>query len=706
MTREFRHLLAPGRIGTLEVRNRTIMTAMGSMLAEPGGHCGDRIRAYYTERAKGGVGLIVMGSVAVGYPIGAAIPLPVAISSDDHIPGIRAMAASAHEHGAKLALQLHFGGLVAMEDMLAGRPVWTPSVPVYKQGDWLDGFLEQELAEAPFTKIGKVDYKELTAADIRELVGMFAAGARRAREAGCDGVEIHGGHGYIISAFLSPLTNHRSDDYGGSIENRSRLLVEIIQGCKAAAGSDFPVWCKIDSQEVLQDEGITVEDARVTARLAQDAGADAITVSAYHDTSLGVGHSNSNIPDPPELMVPNAIAIKSALRVPVITSGRIELEDADRHIAEGHFDFLGLGRKLLADPHLPRKLKEGRPQSIRPCIYCYTCVSQIYLCRHVRCAVNPETAYERERAVQPTATPKTVVVVGGGPAGMEAARRLAVKGHRVTLLESSDRLGGTARFASIAYEPNERIVQWLEREVQEARVDVRLSTTADVESIRALKPQAVVVATGAVRSRPDIPGAELGHVFGGDELRQLVLGQNLQALGDKVDWKTRIALRTGAAAGVTRDAATIREASRRWMPLGQRIVIIGGELVGLELAEFLAHRGRKVTVLEQASRTGAGLPIVRRWRVLDELKRAGVALLTNASDFRIAESGVSYVNWRQQTRTIACDHVIIAMGAKGDLKLAEQLRAAGLEVHEAGDCRGVGYIDAAMSSAAEVAQRI
>jgi 2,4-dienoyl-CoA reductase-like NADH-dependent reductase (Old Yellow Enzyme family)/NADPH-dependent 2,4-dienoyl-CoA reductase/sulfur reductase-like enzyme len=706
MTREFRHLLAPGRIGTLEVRNRTIMTAMGSMLAEPGGFCGERIRAYYEERAKGGVGLIVMGSVGVGYPVGAAMPRPVAISTDDHIPGIRALADAAHGHGAKLALQLHFGGLVAMEDMLSGRPVWTPSVPVYRQGDWLDGFLEQELAEAPFTKIAKVDYKELTPEDIRALVALFADGARRAREARCDGVEIHGGHGYIISSFLSPLTNQRTDDYGGSVENRSRLLVEIIRACKAAAGSDFPVWCKIDSQEFLQDEGITVEDARVTARLAQDAGADAITVSAYHDTSRGVGHSNSNIPDPPELMVPNAIAIKSALRVPVIASGRIEPEDAERHIAEGHFDFLGLGRKLLADPHLPRKLADGKPHTVRPCIYCYTCVSQIYVCRNVRCAVNPETAYERELAIHPAPTAKTVVVVGGGPAGMEAARRLSAKGHHVTLLEASDRLGGTARFAAIAYEPNERIVQWLEREVQEARIDVRLSTSADVGTVRALKPQAVVVATGAVRARPDIPGAGLGHVFGGDELRQLVLGQNLQALGDKVDWKTRIALRTGAAAGVTRDAATIREASRRWMPLGQRIVILGGELVGLELAEFLAHRGRKVTVLEPASRAGAGLPIVRRWRVLDELRHAGVVLLTRASDIRIAEGEVSYVNWRRQTRTIACDQVIVAMGATGDLSLAEKLRAAGLEVHEAGDCRGVGYIDGAMRSAAEVAQRI
>ena len=682
------------------------MTAMGTMLAEPGGFCGDRLRAYYAERARGGIGLIVMGSVGVGYPVGAAIPRPVAISTDDHILGIRSVADAVHSHGAKLALQLHFGGLVAMQDMLAGRPVWTPSIPVYKAGDMMDGFLEQELAEAPFSQIKHIDYKELNAADIRALVDLFAKAAVRAREAGCDGVEIHGGHGYIISSFLSPLTNQRTDEYGGSVENRSRLLVEILQGVRAAAGADFPLWCKIDSQEFLQDEGITLEDASVTARLAQQAGADAITVSAYHDSSQGVGHSNSNIPDPPELMVPNATAIKGVLRVPVIASGRVEPEAADKHIAAGHFDFLAMGRKLLADAHLPRKLAEGRAHTVRPCIYCYTCVSQIYLCRTIRCAVNPDTAHESELELVPATQPKKVVVVGGGPAGMEAARRLALKGHRVVLLEAGDRLGGTARFASIAYEPNEKIVEWLAREVRDAGVDVRLSTTADVELVRALEPQAVVVATGAVRARPDIPGADLEHVFGGDELRQLVLGQNLQALGDKVDWKTRIALRTGAAAGVTRDAATIREASKRWMPLGERIVVLGGELVGLELAEFLAHRGRQVTVLESASRPGAGLPIVRRWRVLAELKRCGVTILPNASEFRISSNAVSYVNWRRQVRTLACDHVIIAMGAKGDTTLANALQGAGFSVHEAGDCRGVGYIDGAMRSAAEVAQLI
>jgi 2,4-dienoyl-CoA reductase-like NADH-dependent reductase (Old Yellow Enzyme family) len=248
MTRDYRHLLAPGRIGKLELRNRMIMTAMGTMLAEPGGFCGDRLRAYYAERARGGIGLIVMGSVGVGYPVGAAIPRPVAISTDDHILGIRSVADAVHSHGAKLALQLHFGGLVAMQDMLAGRPVWTPSDPVYKAGDMMDGFLEQELAEAPFSQIKHIDYKELNAADIRALVDCLQR-RRACPRAGCDGVEIHGGHGYIISSFLSPLTNQRTDEYGGSVENRSRLLVEILQGVRAAAGADFPLWCKIDSQE-------------------------------------------------------------------------------------------------------------------------------------------------------------------------------------------------------------------------------------------------------------------------------------------------------------------------------------------------------------------------------------------------------------------------------------------------------------------------
>ena len=252
-------------------------------------------------------------------------------------------------------------------------------------------------------------------------------------------------------------------------------MTEVIKAVRAAVGPDFPVWCKIDSQEFALDEGISLEDAKKTAQLAEAAGVDAITASSYADQSQGKYHSGSNIPDKPELMVPGAVAIKSVLDIPVITSGRIEPEAADKYIGEGKFDFVAMGRKLLADPHLPRKLKAGKPEEVRPCIYCYACVSQIYFSKNVKCAVNPETAFERERAIKPAETKKRVVVIGGGPAGMETARRLSLKGHNVTLLEQSDRLGGTAQFASIAYAPNERILNWLKRQVAELdRSTVRL----------------------------------------------------------------------------------------------------------------------------------------------------------------------------------------------------------------------------------------
>ncbi|HLG89060.1 MAG TPA: FAD-dependent oxidoreductase, partial [Alphaproteobacteria bacterium] len=384
----------------------------------------------------------------------------------------------------------------------------------------------------------------------------------------------------------------------------------------------------------------------------------------------------------------------------------IALDEADRHIAEGKFDFLALGRKLLADPHLARKLQEGRAHDVRPCIYCYTCISQIYFSRSVKCAVNPETGFERELAITPAAAKKTIVVVGGGPAGMEAARRLSLKGHDVVLLEQSDRLGGTAQFASIAYEPNQGIVDWLKRQLADSPVDVRLSTRATPELLRKLNPDEIVIATGAVRTMPAIPGADRAFVFSGDEMRRLVLGQDLGTLDGKIDMATRLALQAGALTRISRNLGLIRKASTRWMPLGRRIVIIGSELVALELAEFLAHRGRRVTVIDDAAKFGAGLQIVRRWRVLHEAKELGVALLPKARDIAIGDHQVTYVNPHGQTRSIGADHVIVAKGAAGDLSFAKALEDAGFRVHTAGDCEGVGYIEGAMAAAARVAQVI
>jgi NADPH-dependent 2,4-dienoyl-CoA reductase/sulfur reductase-like enzyme len=546
----------------------------------------------------------------------------------------------------------------------------------------------------------------MSTADIRYLVGCFAAAAERARRAGVDGIEVHAGHGYIISSFLSPHSNHRDDAYGGSLENRARLLLEIIAAIRAAVGPDFPLWCKLDAQEFEQPEGINLEAAQQTARMAQAAGVDAIAVSAYHDNSRGVLHSASHTPDRAGLLLDHAAAIRAVLEIPVIAAGRIEPEEGERRIRAGHCDFIAMGRKLLADPYLPHKLGSGSTAAVRPCIYCYTCISETYLNRAVKCAVKPELGFERELAIGVAAVRKRVAVIGGGPAGMEAARRLALRGHAVTLIERADQLGGSLRFAALAYAANEGILRWLQRELKRSTVALRLGTVADAALLRRLRIDEVVVATGALRSPPSLPGVERRQVFSGDALRQLLSGRELQSLRDKTSPLQRLALAASRGSGALGHIGLLRSATRIWMPLGRRVVIVGGELVGLELAEFLLHRGRQVTVLESSGQLGAGVPVVRRWRLLAALRDAGAGLISHAAEIAIDERGVRYRNRYRQWRTLAADQVILASGARGDLTLAEQLAAQGFKVHVAGDCQGVGYIAGAMQDAARVALRI
>lgn len=694
----------------MTLRNRIVMSPMGSNLAEDDGFCGERIAKYYEARAEGGAAMVIMGSVGVAYPRGSGNARQVAVSDDKYIPGLAKVAEAVHQHGTKIALQLQHAGAIAVNEPLTGVPMLVVSTPKDKPYDWpadLTPEETQEMFEPMYSPEAKIVYHEATEEDIEWLIEKFASAAVRARKAGIDAVEIHAGHGYIISSFLSPSANRRSDRWGGSVANRARLLVEVIKRIKAAAGTDYPVWFRLDSEEYLKDDGITLEDAIEVAKMGVAAGADAIHVTTYADATKGIGFTESHTTWIPERYVPNAAAIKAAVNVPIICPGRIEPEAGDRLIAEGKIDFVAMARKLLADPELPNKLKAGREDLIRPCIYCYTCISQIFVRRGVRCAVNAQTGFEIERPIVISPRRRRVMIIGGGPGGMEAARVATLRGHDAHVFDTNDRLGGTVFFSSIVYPENGRLIDYLAAQMAELKIPVHLGTKVTPEVVAKFKPDAVIVATGARRSAIDVPGADLPHVFSGDEMREMVTGQMGARLKAKLPLPARTMIAAGRGTGMLNKASRIRRMSHLWLPLGRNVVIYGGGLVGVELAEFLAERHRKVTLIEPGDSFGRELMMVRRWRIMDTLRKEGVRLLKQTTLQSIGSDRVTYLTEYGQVQSIKADSVILALGAQpSGQELAEEIRRACPDVECIGDALELGYIDGAMNTGHRIGRTV
>lgn len=700
------HLLQPGQLGNLQLRNRIIMAPMGSNFAESDGTCGERIQAYYEARAAGGAGLLIMGVGAIAFPAGTAEPYQVGLSDDRFLPGLSQLVERVHKHGAKIAIQLQHAGKTAVRDLAEGRELWVPSMPPPFKTDMMDSLTGEELGA--FISSGRPKTKPrvrvLDKADIAQLTGWFGEAAERAKRAGFDGVEIHAAHTYIIAGFLSPYYNKRDDEYGGSLENRARLMLEVIREVRQRTGDDFGVWLRLDAQELRLDGGITLEECQAFAQMAEAAGVDAVSVSAYAATTTGVAFTEAPLVQKPAGFLDWAAQVKNVVKVPVIAVGRLDPDTADRAIAEGKCDFVAMARKLLADPELPNKLIKGDAAAIRPCIYCYVCVSQIFVNQRVKCAANPFTGHEHDKLILPAEQPRHIVVVGGGPAGLEAARLASLRGHRVTLLERSGRLGGTLFFAALAYPENGALLDNLVHQVRQLPIDVRLNTAATPELLRELGADQVLVANGARRAAPDIPGADLKHVWSGDELRRLMTGDRADEIAKaKLSLAQRTMMKAGSLTGATNSTDAIKQLSKLWMPLGKQVVIIGGGLVGLELAEFLVERGRQVTVLEPDASLGRELSIVRRWRVLDNLRQHHVALLTQVQIERIDTKAVHYRDQQGQSQQVVADSVVLALGAGPDASLADELASSGLPIHRLGDSHTLGYIEGALRSATEAA---
>ena len=706
MSNPYDALLQPGRIGTLALRNRIIMAPMGSNFAEADGHCGERIQAYYEARAEGGAGLLTMGVCSIAFPHGTGEPYQVGISRDDFIPGLRSLTDRVHRHGAKIAMQLQHGGKTAVQDLVHGREMWVPSIPKMTKSDMMQAITPEELANFVGISAHKPRIRVMDLDDIAQMISYFADAAARAKEAGIDAIELHGAHTYILAGFLSPYYNQREDAYGGPLENRARLLIETLQAVKARVGADFPVWVRLDAEELNTPGGITLAESVATARLCQDAGADAISVSAYATLTSGTAFTQAPIPQAAGAFMSNAAAIKKSLSIPVITAGRIEPEVAARAIAQGELDFVAMARKMLADPHIPIKLAQNRPQDIRPCIYCYACVSQIFINQRVKCAVNAQTGHEASRRIEAASTPRRVLVVGGGPGGMEAARVAALRGHHVTLVERSNRLGGTLFFAAMAYPENGKLLDYLVAQMHSLPIDIRLNTEANAALVNTLAADVVVVASGARRDAPPIEGANQSHVWSGDELRRLMTGDRADEIAQaKLSLTERALFKAGGILKVTDSTQAITQLSKLWMPLGKRVVIVGGGLVGLELAEFLIARDRQVTVLEASDKAGRELSIVRRWRVLDVVK-AHAQLHLRAQVQRIEAKEVHWTDSEGQSHSSAADSVILATGAQADDSLALALQAAGRPVHRIGDCADIGFIEGAMHQGNEIGRTV
>ena len=695
------HLLSPISIGTMELRNRIVMAPMGVEIVDSDGQANEGIVRYYEERARGGAGLIITEVAAIAYPSGANSMHQLGMSQDSFIPALEELTTAVHRHGGKIAVQLVHHGKISRVDTAKGNDVFVPSIP-----EWHGSLsMIQDLTDAELGLMaaanggGSPKYKAMSHADIAQVTQDFVEAARRAKEAGFDGVEIHGAHGYLLSGFLSKQWNLRDDEYGGSIENRSRFLCEVLQAVKARVGDDYPVWCRLDAVEYLTPDGIVFEDTEVTARLAVEAGADAIHLSAYGDMTSASAFTEGTLPHREAKHSALSGRLKKTVGVPVIGVGRIQPHTGEEMIAHGKADLIAMGRQMLADPETAKKLTEGREADIRPCINCYVCVAQPFFDQRVRCSVNPVLANEVELGeIERTKAPTTkrVVVIGGGPAGMEAARVAALRGHDVTLFEASDHLGGALRFAALVYEPNLRLLNWLTRQMKEQGVDVRLTTAADIEAIRTIGPDVLIVATGAARERSTLPGADKRLVVDGDDLRAMLTGSgDVAAALKKLPFTGRIAATIGRRFGLLDDPGRLAKLTEHYMPIGKNVVIVGGGLVGIELAEFLVDRDRSVTVLEEGSVLATEMAHPRRWRVLTDLRDHGARLLTGATVTRIDDGSVTYAV-DGESATVDVDSVVIATGLVPDESVADLLRAAGLECAVIGDCKGVGYLEGAM----------
>ena len=635
---QFERLFEHNKIGTMELKNRICFGEQGPQAKPMSGSVTQACEDFYVARAKGGCGLIMVGGhlVAASSLGGKTMCL---VDEDKYIPPLAKLAKAVHDAApdikigveiAHLGRQMYPFGHDALPDM---KPV-APSPLKFKFG-----YVPRELA---------ID-------EIKDLVDKFVEAARRVQDAGFDCVTVHGAHGYLVSNFLSPYTNKRTDEYGGSTQNNARFACEIIEGIKKRCGKDFPVLMKVNGRDFVEaEEQMTPEYAAALAAFMEKAGVDEIHVSGGQDESpFPAVVGPYFIPKAP--YAEHAAVIRQAVSIPVGAINKIDDPVlAEQLIADGKVDLVWMLRPLVADPELPNKAAAGKLDEIRNCIACNVCQDIVAhgSIWETRCSVNPDAWREGVAHIEPSLRTKKVLIVGGGPAGMEAARIAALIGHDVTLWEKDTKLGGQLNLAAVPPGKGDikTLIRYYATQLRNLGVKVELGKAATPDLVKEMRPDVIIIASGSNTSFAPILGIDKSVVV---DARAILAGSALA---------------------------------------GENVVVIGAGEVGMETAEFLADQGKKVTLVEILPAIGEDMVRDVFGFVCEQLERLGVEVLTSTRVEEITDHGVLIAGADGPKRTLAADTVVVATGVKPNRKVQEELQPLAREVYLAGDCLVPGDI--------------
>lgn len=700
----YEKLLSPGRIGGLEIKNRVVLTGMMMGVCESGCHVTERCIEYYTERARGGVGLIMTGVCRVDERYGASAPNQINLTSDRYIPEIRRLTESVHEAGGRIFLELQHPGRqqhTAMVGLMSALDhvgyvwpgVWdkfneamskAASKPETGENREKTGlFAPHVLAPSAIpSEYGDTTVKgqlthAMTKREIKRVVSLFGDAALRAKKAGADGVEVHAAHGYLLSSFLSPYTNRRTDEYGGSLENRARIIKEVMEDVRQKCGADFPVAVRLNVDEFYRDidmpsVGLELGEGVQFAKLIESWGADAIDVSC--GTYETLNHLMEPVKYKPGWRAYLGKAVRDAVSIPVICAGVIREPDmAERLLEEGYMDFVGMGRTMTADPYWVNKVAAGRVEDINRCISCCYCkITQSQNVMHgesARCALNPRAFQEFKypREANRDGEGRAIVVIGAGPGGLTAARELALRGFAVTLLEKNAFPGGQINYANKA--PGNDRKTWAIEDLTHSALTAGAKIVYGVEvsaaAVEAYRPYAVVVATGGAPLVPKkIPGVELPNVF---TIPQVLSGE-AELMGDNV-------------------------------------AVIGTGLTGLETADYLAAKGKHVILVEMASAIGPGVWVQHYRQIVPELEKSGAEFHPSSKLTRIEPDGI-VVECGGIEKKLAAESVVLSLGVRPVNALYDELKAKYERVYAIGDAAAPGRILDATSAGFRIAREL